>query len=126
MKNTILSLTFTRFIITGITATLIHIVSALGIYHTISKNITLASLGGFFIALIFGYFTHTYWSFQAKVSASNIYRFMSVNIILTLSNLALIKVSGLWSLPANLTLICIAASLAIISFIIHKKWTYKI
>lgn len=118
--------TLIKFLITGITSTAIHIICALAIYHLIITNLIIASLLGFFIALIFSYLSHTYWSFKNKPSVKNCTKFLTVNIALIAVNIGLVKLSNIYYFSEDLSIVTIACSLAIISFVLHKYWTYRV
>ena len=79
----------------------------------------------FVMATIFSNIANTYWSFETKVSRTVLLRFWSV-ALLGLSLAVLISsIADYFDLHYLLVILLVVSVTPIVSYTLHKNWTYK-
>lgn len=123
LKKTVLHYCLLRFGITGGFATLTHLVIAFSILYFISKSVWLANFIGFLCAFCLSYLMQTLFVFKKTLSFSNLSRFFTVQFSALICSQSLSELIG----TANhyLQVILVVITIPLITYIIHKMWTFK-
>ncbi|MCW8348059.1 GtrA family protein [Vibrio sp. ZSDZ65] len=112
-----------RFALSGGIATAIHIVVAFLYLHFIQDSVFFANVIGFCLAFIFSYLSQTLLVFKQNVNWSNATRFFVVQFG------SLMLAQGLSELISDLNsyirVIVVVLILPVITYIIHKLWTFS-
>jgi len=109
----------------GIVATLIHIIIVAILIESFGSKAGVANGIAFTLATIFSYVMNTYWSFQSKMSFVILCRFWSVAALGCL--LAVIISSFAESLGFHylIGIAMVMSVVPIISYALHRNWTYR-
>lgn len=93
------------------------------IYYIDARIISLS------VSLIWNFILNRYWTFNAKsgVVSKQLIRFSIVIILTSALNVLLMKISvGTLHLPDMPVLIAVSAMIAVINFVLHRYWSYKV
>jgi putative flippase GtrA len=71
----------TRFSVSGVLVTLVHIVSAMAWLHWVNASSGLANGFAFTVATVFSYCIHTLWSFSAAMELRVFAKFLLVAVV---------------------------------------------
>jgi putative flippase GtrA len=107
----------------GVIATFIHLLSAWTIIYFLSSAVFISNIIAFFIAFSFSYIAQTLYVFNSKFHILKFAKFFTVQFGTFLfsylvSNIVVIQSSYLHTL-------IIVAIMPLITFTIHKFWTFK-
>ncbi|WP_240645392.1 GtrA family protein [Vibrio mediterranei] len=112
-----------RFALTGGIATAIHVGVAFMYLHLMQDNVFVANVFGFSLAFVFSYFSQTLLVFKNRVNFGNALRFFIVQFG------ALLVAQGISELFSDLNsylrVIMVVFILPIVTYIIHKVWTFS-
>jgi len=126
MLSQMINPSFTRFIVTGLVATLCHMAVLMLLVKQFGYDPTLATVPAFSAALILSYLVNHRWTFARTGRHSRYFpRFVLVALSGLLLNMVIVySCNNLFALPWHLTLIIIAISIPLLSFICHRLWTF--
>ena len=107
----------------GVLATLVHLLSAWEIIYLFSASVFVSNIFAFFLAFVFSYIFQTLYVFQVEFHFLKLLKFFIVQFgtflfSFFLSNIIVIENSYLHTL-------LIVAIMPLITFVIHKFWTFK-
>ncbi|WP_112478471.1 GtrA family protein [Vibrio variabilis] len=123
MLDRLLKYRLVRFALTGGMATAIHIVVAFSFIHLIKDSVLYANMLGFSIAFLFSYFAQTVLVFRQKVNLSNALRFFMVQFGALMISQAISELFSDWNSYVRIMMVVVI--LPIITYLIHKVWTYS-
>ncbi len=114
-----------RFAVSGLVATGVHIAIAVTIIRLVLPWPMLANGVAFAVATVCSYLLNTLWSFSSRLHGKNLRRFLVVSMLgLILS----VLISG-WAehvgLPYGLGIVCVVAVVPLVTFLLHRFWTYR-
>lgn len=116
---------FIRFAITGVLATILHIMVATWF---ITKWLFLPSFANgiaFATAASFSYVMNTRWSFSSKVTVGNIARFTVVSIVGLSLSMGISGLAHLYGLHYFYGIMLVVFIVPLVTFLLHKVWTYR-
>jgi len=114
-----------RFAVTGLGATLIHIVVASVLIEQQQVKPNMANGCAFIMATLFSYLVNTYWSFSSVMNAKNVTRFWITSIVGLVLAVALSSLADLLSFHYLVGIAMVVITVPIISFLIHSNWTFR-
>ena len=114
-----------RYYIVGIVATLMHVIIVAVLIEKFDFKAGPANGIAFFLATIFSYIMNTYWSFQAKMSFFVLCKFWSVALIGCLFAIFISSAAESLSLHYLLGIAMVMSVVPVISYFLHRNWTYK-
>ena len=107
----------------GVVATLIHLFSAWAVIYLFSASVFFANTFAFFTAFIFSYIFQTLYVFNSTFHFKKFIKFFSVQFSAFLLSYLL---SDIVVIPNSyLHTLLIVAIMPLITFVIHKFWTFK-
>ncbi len=123
MSTKPLLLQLVKYGLLGVIATLIHLLSAWSILYIFGTTVFVANVFAFLIAFSFSYIAQTQYVFESEFHMVKFFKFFGVQFFTFLfsyfiSNILQIKSSYLHTL-------LIVAIMPLITFTIHKFWTFK-
>ncbi len=120
----LLLLQLSRYGFFGMIATLIHLLSAWLLIYGFSTSVLLANSCAFFIAFMFSYVFQSKYVFKATFDVQKFVRFFAVQG----GAFVLAYMLSTWFPLGNqyLQTLMIVAVIPLISFVIHKIWTFKV
>lgn len=74
-------LEFIRFIIVGVSATVLHYVIYLALKHLLHLNYNVAYTLGYILSFIFNFFASTFFTFQSEANAQNGIKFAGAHLV---------------------------------------------
>ena len=114
-----------RFGVTGVATTGVHVIVAVVMIKLVSPSQSLANGVAFVLATVFSYVVNTSWSFSAQLRAQTFIRYSfaaCVGFGLSVLVSALNQAVG-WNYPMGIGLVlCIVPP---VNFAMHHFWTYK-
>ena len=116
---------FTRFCITGVANTLIHIGMVVFLVEALATFPPLANVVAFSVATLFSYLVNTFWSFRSRPSRRSLFRFWIVCLIclvLAFGISWMAEVLGFHYLIGVFSVIAVTVS---VGFGLHQFWTYR-
>lgn len=114
-----------RFALTGVGATALHTVVALGLISQLNTSPPLANGVAFCVATIFSYVVNTLWSFSAAPAKRNFWRFLVVALIGLLLAMGLAWLAEQLHWPPIAGIALVVAIVPTFSFLLHRLWTYR-
>jgi len=119
----ILLLQLSRYGFFGIIATLIHLLSAWLLIYGLSTSVLFANSCAFLIAFIFSYIFQSKYVFRTTFDKQKFVRFFTVQS----GAFFLAYMLSTWFRLENqyMQTLLIVAVIPLISFVIHKLWTFK-
>ncbi|GMQ47941.1 GtrA family protein [Vibrio sp. 10N] len=123
MLDRLLEYRLVRFALTGGMATAIHIVVAFSFIHLVKDNVLYANILGFSIAFMFSYFAQTVLVFRQEVNLRNALRFFMVQFGALMISQAISELFSDWN--SYIRVLMVVVILPIITYLIHKVWTYS-
>lgn len=111
-----------RYFIIGIISTLIYVVISYSTINAFNQKFITGVYSGFTVAFLFSYIMQNKLVFKTSYSKNNFIRYLIVQL-LTFSISYTISINTLGD--KNLSILFIAALMAIISFFVNKKWTFR-
>jgi putative flippase GtrA len=112
-----------RFAFTGGIATAIHISVAFVYLHWVQDHVLFANVFGFCLAFIFSYFAQTLLVFKNAVNWGNAARFFMVQFGALLVAQGISEVFS--EMNSYLRVIMVVFILPIVTYVIHKLWTFS-
>ena len=111
-----------RYGFIGGISTLTHISIAFSYLHFIADSIVFSNIFGFTGSFLFSYAVQSRYVFEHKISLVKAWRYLLVQITALILSILLAKY-----IPLNnyLRIIVIAFILPVITFFIHKMWTFS-
>lgn len=125
MVNDLQKVRLVRFAVTGLGATLIHIVAASVLIEQQQVKPNMANGCAFIMATLFSYLVNTYWSFSSVMNAKNVTRFWITSIVGLVLAVALSSLADLLSFHYLVGIAMVVITVPIISFLIHSNWTFR-
>ena len=114
-----------RFAISGLLATTLHVLIAVSVIRLFALQAPLANGIAFIVATVFSYTANTLWSFSSPLRGRNLLRFICVScigLILAVGISTLAECVGLHYL-AGIGLV--AVIIPPVTFLLHRFWTYR-
>jgi len=115
----------TRFIVTGVGATLVHFIVAVFAIEMLTFSPPSANSLAFVVATCFSYLVNTYWSFQTSSTVSNAIRYWlaaCLGFVLAYSLSAFAEYLDWHYLIGIFLVVCVVP---LVNFAVHSNWTYK-
>lgn len=113
---------FIRYGLIGICSTGIHIFVAFLFIRFIAPSIFLSNIAGFLIALNFSYYTQLKWVFDSRFTSLKFFKYFFVQAASLI--IAIIASNTLDHLSIYLKTVVTAFILPVITFFVHKVWTF--
>lgn len=114
-----------RFLIIGGFNTAIHLCVAFLTINQFGLHILAANFSGFLVATAFSFVANTLWSFEEKIRKVFLTRFFIVSTIIAIVNISLSSFASQQYLNPKLTIFLTALITPIISYSLHRYWTYR-
>jgi len=123
MSTKLLLLQLVKYGLLGVVATLIHLLSAWSIIYIFGATVFTSNIFAFLIAFSFSYIAQTQYVFESEFHIVKFFKFFGVQFSTFLfsyfvSNILRIESSYLHTL-------LIVAIMPLITFTLHKFWTFK-
>lgn len=121
---TFISPQFVRFFVTGLGATVVHVVAAVSMTILLEFRPAAANGAAFLIATGFSYLCNTRWSFQAQINRQSTLRYAliaSINFVIALL-LSEWSQRMNWHYGAGITITALV--LPTLSYLAHNHFTY--
>ena len=118
--------TLIKFGVTGLGATGIHMLVVFVLIGQWAWDVGLSNGIAFIIATLFSNYVNTLWSFQSTMTKTVVVRFWTVSVFgcsLAILISKLIEAAGYHYV---IGVLAIAMTVPIISFSLHRAWTYKV
>ena len=113
----------TKYGIFGVIATLIHLFTAWALIYFFQTTVFISNMLAFFVAFSFSYIFQTLYVFKTIFHFSKLFKFFTVQFGTFLFSYIL---SEMLSIQNNyLHTLLIVAIMPLITFVIHKFWTFK-
>ncbi|WP_394699584.1 GtrA family protein [uncultured Desulfobacter sp.] len=112
-----------RYGLVGLFCTSIHILVASAFIRFIRPSLFLSNLVGFFIAFHVSYYAQSKWVFQSRVSFLKSLKYLLVQVASLM--VAICISSALTPFDIYLKVMCTAFVLPLITFMVHKIWTFN-
>lgn len=125
VKNNSLFRKASRFGLTGIFITFLHLAIATLIIHFLTPNASIANGVAFIAANITSYVMHTLWSFSEKLHGQNLFRFLVVSLIGFVISIAVPSITQGLSFTPLIGTLSVILILPPLNFLLHNFWTYK-
>ena len=124
MIEYLLSHKLIRYALIGGVSTLIHIGGASVYIYLINSSLLQSNIVGFLIAYTFSYTIQSKFVFEAKISRDKAIRYFIVQILALLVAIALSDI--LSSYNSYIKSIIVALLLPLVTFFVHKFWTFRV
>lgn len=121
--NHLFSHKIARYALVGGTSTIIHIVAASLFIYLFNDSVIQSNISGFLTAYIFSYLMQSKLVFEHKVSIKKAAKYFIVQFAALL--LAILISDVLSNYNSYIRTLLVAALLPLITFVIHKFWTFK-
>jgi putative flippase GtrA len=115
-------LKFVRYGIIGAISTGIHVTAAFAFIYFINKSLFLSNLFGFSWAYLFSYISQSKFVFESRISLEKALKYLFVQLFALLLSIELSNVADDFNIYLKVLLVVII--LPIITFFIHKIWTF--
>ncbi|MFZ4791973.1 MAG: GtrA family protein [Candidatus Competibacteraceae bacterium] len=115
-----------RFALVGSFVTVLHIIVATILIEFLYIHPSISNALAFLCSNLVSYILNTVWSFEKSLNYQSFVRFFTVSFVgflVTVSIASFAQMMG-WHYQIGIAMIVIIVP--IISFIIHKKWTYNL
>jgi len=112
-----------KYGLVGIFSTLIHISIAFLYIYSINENVLFANISGFCIAFIFSYTVQSLYVFEHKLQLLKTFKYFLVQFSALI--IAYFASNILYIENAYIHTILISFLLPLVTFFIHKFWTFK-
>jgi len=123
MSTKPLLLQLVKYGLLGVVSTLIHLLSAWSIIYIFSTTVFLANILAFLIAFSFSYIAQTQYVFQSEFHIVKFFKFFGVQFFTFLFSYVVTTLIPVES--SYLHTLLIVAIMPLITFTIHKFWTFK-
>jgi len=107
----------------GVVATLIHLLSSWAFIYFWAFSLFFANMSAFFIAFIFSYIFQTLYVFNTTFHLKRFIRFFFVQFLIFLLSYLISKIIQIEN--NYLQTLIIVVIMPLITFVIHKFWTFK-
>lgn len=114
-----------RFAISGLLATLLHVLIAVGFIRFVAPTPPLANGVAFIIATVFSYLVNTLWSFSRPLHKRNFFRFVLVAMAGCLLTVTLSSAAQHYGLHYMYGIGLVILTVTPATFLTHNFWTYK-
>ena len=111
-----------RYGFIGGISTLIHIIVAFLYLHFVANSILFSNVSGFLSAFAFSYMVQSHFVFEHKLSLSKAWRYFIVQVVALMVSIVVAKYIPL---DNYLRVIVVAFILPLMTFFIHKLWTFS-
>jgi putative flippase GtrA len=114
-----------RFLATGVINTLVHTIVAVALIKLFSANQTAANVIAFILATLVSYLVNTLWSFGRALSGRTLKRFVTVAMIGATVTALVARTAESLGAHYLVGIGCVAVTVAPMTFLLHKYWTYR-
>ncbi|MFA0069772.1 GtrA family protein [Vibrio breoganii] len=111
-----------KYFIIGLGSTVIYFTLSLISLNHLNLSILLSTSIAFICAFIFSYTLQSFFVFKSKFNLKNLRRYLSIQLLIFIISYS---TSTLIFTKQEFTVLSIAGLMALISFFIHKKWTFR-
>jgi putative flippase GtrA len=111
-----------RYAIVGVVSTGIHIIAAFFFIYFVDDSIFSSNIFGFACAFLFSYFAQSKFVFNSNISFNKASKFFLVQFVSLLLAIGLTNLTQ--GLNAYFKVLIIVVILPLITFIIHRLWTF--
>jgi putative flippase GtrA len=112
----------TKYAAVGIIATAIHLSAAFAFIYLIDHSIFFSNVFGFSLAFFFSYIAQSKYVFISKLSFRTSFRFFLVQFASLLLAISIVDLTKF--LNAYLNVLLVVIILPLITFLIHRAWTF--
>ena len=116
-------LQLTKYGIFGVIATLIHLFTAWALIYFLDTTVFISNIVAFFVAFTFSYVFQTLYVFKTLFHFSKLLKFFTVQFGTFLFSYMLSDTISIQN--SYLHTLLIVAIMPLITFVIHKFWTFK-
>ncbi len=121
--NRILQMKLVRYGLLGLISTGIHVLVAFIFIRLVGPSLFFSNLAGFFVAYHFSYYAQSKWVFDSGLSLKKSMKYLLVQLISLM--LAILFSHTVGTISVHLKVILTAFVLPLITFFVHKVWTFS-
>jgi putative flippase GtrA len=114
-----------RFAVSGLLATGLHALVAIGLIESFAISAPLANGIAFLVATVFSYAANTLWSFSSALHGRNLFRFICVSIIGGTLATSVSALVAHYNLHYLVGIGIVAVTVPPVTFLLHRFWTYR-
>jgi putative flippase GtrA len=114
-----------RFAVSGLLATGLHALVAIGLIESFAISAPLANGIAFLVATIFSYAVNTLWSFSSVLYGRNLFRFICVSMIGGGLAVSVSALAAHFKLHYLVGIGIVAVTVPPVTFLLHRFWTYR-
>jgi putative flippase GtrA len=114
-----------RFAVSGLLATGLHALVAIGLIESFAISAPLANGIAFLVATVFSYAANTLWSFSSALHGRNLFRFICVSIIGGTLATGVSALAAHYNLHYLVGIGIVAVTVPPVTFLLHRFWTYR-
>jgi putative flippase GtrA len=114
-----------RFAVSGLLATGLHALVAVGLIESFAISAPLANGIAFLIATVFSYAVNTLWSFSSALHGRNLFRFICVSIVGGSLAISVSAIAAHYELHYLAGIGMVALIVPSVTFLLHRFWTYR-
>ena len=114
-----------RFLITGVINTAVHTCVAVTLIRALNASPPSANVVAFTTATLVSYVLNTLWSFSRPLSGVTLTRFVTVAVVGAIVTAVVAGIADILGAHYLVGIACVAVTVAPITFMLHKHWTYR-
>ena len=115
----------TRYGLTGVLVTLLHIMAAIFMIKFLSFNQPLANALASFLAMMTSYILNSVWSFERALARRTLLRYLAVSVAGMVATVLIASLNAKYGYHYLIGILAIVMLVTPITFILHNNWTYK-
>lgn len=115
----------TRFASVGVLSTLVHVTVSVWLIAGLGQSPVFANATAFVVATLIAYTLNTLWSFSARLETASLVRYVSVSLVGFFSTIAISALAQALSLHYGVGIALVVLLVPVISFVLHRVWTYR-
>ena len=114
-----------KYYLIGGIAVLLHVLIVVAVIEFRNFSPSIANALAFILATIFSSVANTYWSFDAEISRTIILRFWGVALLGLCLAITISSIAEYLKLHYLIGVLMVVTVTPVISYTLHKNWTYK-
>ena len=115
----------TRYGVTGLSVTLLHILAAIFMISFLKFNQPLANALASFLAMMTSYILNSVWSFERALAGRTLLRYLAVSVAGMVATVLIASLNTKYGYHYLIGILAIVILVTPMTFILHNTWTYK-